>query len=170
MRALLSQENQKPLRWACSELGTSAPQKALLPSELQFSPLNLGSLKKKDCGSKFMGVHGEAGRRVLSEWLMCGEFVHVPLTSPAPACVLAGAGQCWWRMQENRGEAGAVCRRKTSPQERASARREWDLLKTPCSQSDLPAIVVTGLFLNGMLMTPWAEQDGSLLGARCNGT
>ena len=22
------------------------------------------------------------------EWLMCGEFVHVPLTSPAPACVL----------------------------------------------------------------------------------
>lgn len=101
---------------------------------------------------------------------MCGEFVHVPLTSPAPAWVLLR----WsWSVLvvdgggERGREAGGVLPEEDIPvKSGAWARREWDLPKTPCCLSDLLKHGHWFIPLWNADGTPWAEQDSFLLGGK----
>lgn len=116
-----------------------------------------------------MGVHGEAGKRVLS-WVAdvwgvctCPSDVASPGLSPfALEMVSVGGG---WRRTGR--EAGDVLPEEDIPiKSGAWARREWDLPKTPCSQSDLLKHSHGFIPLWNADGPPWTEQDGSLLGGK----
>lgn len=135
------------------------PQKALLPSELQFLSPKLRFIKKKKKKTVAQNLWESMGKQAegsFLEWLMCGEFVHVPLTSPAPACVLlrwswpvlvADAG-------EPGGRQGPFCRRKTSPSRAGPQLDVSEISQRRPVVSQTYSSTVTGLFLYGMLMDP----------------